>query len=266
VREPLTSRLLFPLTERAFTYRRYDDWLAGLDPTQVVPLRDLAFTAPPAVGLRHDVDDRLDTAVELAELEHVHGLRATYFVLHTASYYRHEPSFAATLRRLQDELGHEIGFHNDLLTLERVNGADAGDVLARELRWLRGEGLDVRGSAAHGSPHCHRLGFHNNYVFSGWNEPQPGFPSREVSRTLDPAEFGLVYEAYHLPYDVYVSDSRFERGRRVDPTSFDPRSLAPSQRAVVLVHPCHWDRSPAAKTVRLAARVRRRVSRLRSAR
>ncbi len=259
VKEPLTSRLLFPLTERRFTYRHYDRWLARLDPARVVPLRELAGAQPPAVGLRHDVDDRLESAVAFARLEHARGIRATYFVLHTAPYYRHDERFAATLRMLQDELGHEIGWHNDLLTLEHLEGVDTASYLAAELAWLRDVGIDVRGTAAHGSPHCHRLGYHNNYVFSGWDERQPGFPAVHVRRKLDPSVFGLEYEAYHLPYDVYVSDSSFERGKRIDPTTFDLGALGASQRAVVLVHACHWDRSSAAKLRRLARKVTRRV-------
>jgi hypothetical protein len=264
VKEPLTSRLLFPLTERRFTYDRYADWLARLDPRRVVPLRELAAAEPPVVGLRHDVDDRLDSAVTLARLEHARGIRASYFVLHTARYWRHDDRMLSTLRTIQDELGHEIGFHHDPVTLYAAR-VDIAAALSRELEWLRDGGLDVRGAAAHGSAAAHALRCHNNYFFRGWDEPLAGFDRTDVPK-LDPSDLGLEYEAYHVPYDVYVSDSRFGDGRRTHPESFDPATLAPSERAVVLVHPCHWDRSPAAKTLRLAAKARRRGARLLSRR
>jgi hypothetical protein len=260
VKEPLSSRLLFPATERAFTYRRYDAWLAGLVPERVVPLRELAATEAPVLGLRHDVDLRLDSAVRLARLEHGRGIRSTYFILHTAPYYRHGDELLGTLRMLQDDLGHEIGWHNDLVTLQRVQGVDVRSYLARELEWLRAGGVEITGSAAHGSPWCHRLGFHNNYVFAGWDEPQDGFPSLDVSDKLDPAEFGLEYEAYHLPYDIYFSDSRFDANGRGHPDELSPEALA-GARAVALVHPCHWDASTAHKTARLGAKIRRKLLR-----
>jgi hypothetical protein len=122
--------------------------------------------------------------------------------------------------------------------------------------------VDVVGAAAHGSPWCHRLGFHNNYVFAGWDEPVPGFPAREGPQKLDPAEFGLEYEAYHVPRDVYFPDSAFVDGQRSHPADL---RLEPVRRTIVLVHPCHWDASVAAKVRRLATKVARRARADRSA-
>ena len=254
MKEPLASRLFFPWTERRFTYGEYGRFLARLAGREVVPLRELALGVG-GLALRHDVDSRLDSAVELARLEHERGLRATYFVLHTAPYWS-GPDLLPRLRRIQD-LGHEVGFHNDLVTVQRVHGGDPGEVLRRELGRLRAGGIDVVGTAAHGSPWCHRLGFHNNYVFAGWDEPVPGFPSTEIAQKLDPAEFGLEYEAYHLSRDVYFSDSAFVNGRRVHPADL---RLEPGKRTIVLVHPCHWDRSVGTKATRLAVRLIRRAS------
>ena len=170
-----------------------------------------------------------------------------------------DPGFVGHARRLQ-ELGHEIGFHNDLVTLQRLEGVDAAAYLAEALARLRDAGIEVVGAAAHGSPWCHRLGFHNNYVFRGWDEPVAGFPSTDVPQKLDPAEFGLEYEAYHVARDVYFSDASFVEGRRAHPADLD---LEPGKRTIVLVHPCHWDVSVAAKARRLVERLARRARRLR---
>src|SRR4051812_48944821 len=40
------------------------------------------------VALRHDVDHDLENAVRFAALERQHGLRSSYYVLHTDWYYR----------------------------------------------------------------------------------------------------------------------------------------------------------------------------------
>jgi hypothetical protein len=253
MKEPLASRLLFPWTERQFTYAEYARFLDRLGEHSVVPLREFAL-GQGDLALRHDVDTRLESALEMAHLEAARGLRATYFVLHTARYWS-EAELVPRLRSLQ-ELGHEVGFHNDLVTLERVHGVDIAEFATRAITRLREGGIDVVGAAAHGSPWCHRLGFHNNYAFSGWDEPVPGFPSTEVRGKLDPRALGLEYEAYHLPHDEQFSDSSFDGPRRLHPARF---GLLPGRRTIVLVHPCHWDRSMSAKATRLARRIGRRL-------
>jgi hypothetical protein len=263
-------RLLFPVTERTFTYERYVrllDALADRQRFRVVPLREYTGTRDSAravVALRHDVDQRLDRAFDFARLEHERGLPATYFVLNTASYWR-DPQLIPTLVRMQDELGHEIGWHNDLVTWECVLGGDARACLAEELARLRSVGLRVEGTAAHGSPSCYRYGYHNGYFFFP-DEPADGFPNREavdgpLGRREIPhgrlEEFGLRYDAYHLDNSLYFSDASFDAsGRRWHTDQLDLRVLEPGSRTIILTHPDHWDRSMGAKLTRFAWKVR----------
>jgi hypothetical protein len=265
LRPTLAGRLAGQWRDRHFAYSRYAaflDRLADGRRFDVVPLREFAAASAQeraVVGLRHDVDDRLDSALRLAELEHERSLRATYFVLHTASYYGRQ-DLVPKLLRLQ-ELGHEIGWHNDLVTLQKVEGIDVRAYLARELARLRAAGITVTGTAAHGSAWCYRLGFHNNYAFAGWDEPVSGFSATDVPDKLEPSDFGLEYEAYHLDNGLYYSDARFDpAGNRWHPDALDLDGLHAGDKAIVLVHPCHWDASPAAKAARL---VRRTISKLR---
>jgi hypothetical protein len=256
VREPLNSRFLFPLTERRFTYTWYERFLDRLAERDVVPMREFA-QGRGDLALRHDVDVSLESALELARRESGRDLRCTYFVLHTAPYW-FRPDLLERLRELQS-LGHEIGFHNDLVTLERVHDVDIEAYARRELERLREAGIAIVGAAAHGSPWCHRLGFHNNYAFAGWDEPMPEFPELAVRRKLDPGELGLEYEAYHVPRDAYFSDSSFENGRRRHPLDYE---IIRGRRTIMLFHPCHWDRSSSAKGRRLGAKIFRQTASL----
>lgn len=257
---PLTV-LARPWTERRFLHRHYERFLERLgDGFHVVPLREFA-DAPrdkPVVALRHDVEERFASAIGMAAIEQAHNVRATYFVLHTAPYYRE--SLIPGLKRLQ-EMGHEVGWHNDLVTLQCVKGVEPREYLTRELGWLRGHGIDVRGTSSHGSYWTHRLRYHNNYFFSDFeDEVHEGFPNNEVIRagarrcvlskgTL--AEFGLEYEAYHLGEDHYFSDARFdESGQRFHTDAVELDALRPGDRAIVLTHPDYWDASVARKAVR----------------
>src|SRR5919201_3238903 len=91
LRPRLRERIARPWRERAFTYATYERFLRRLsdrDRFLLAPLREFGALTEPTrtvVGLRHDVDARLGSALRMAELEHAHGLRATYFVLHSAA-------------------------------------------------------------------------------------------------------------------------------------------------------------------------------------
>lgn len=271
LRPRVARQLALPWRERRFLYSAYERLLESLADSArflVVPLRE--FREAPheriLVGLRHDVDDRLESAVELGRLEHERGLRSTYFVLHTTPYYARRDEVLAALRRLQDDYGHEIGWHNDLVTLQCVHGVEPREYLARELEWLRGAGIDVVGTAAHGSYWSHARGYHNVYFFSDFDEVVPGFPNSErvgdclvAKGTL--SEFGLEYEAGHLGEEHYYSDARFDSvGRRWHPDFLDLRRFDPGEAIVLLVHACHWDASFEAKAARTLMRGLRRLA------
>jgi hypothetical protein len=195
----------------------------------------------------------------MARIEHARGIQSTYFVLHTARYWRRS-ELVRSLLVLQEDLGHEIGWHNDLVTLQCVLGVDARDFLARELDRLRSAGVRIVGTASHGSPHCYRLGYHNNYFFEDLPRPVAGFPSVDVIATRRGAcriqraylaDFGFEYEAYHLGYNQYFSDASFDQGRRWHPDVLAVQELPSDAKVVILVHPDHWDESTWAKFSRL---------------
>jgi hypothetical protein len=252
-------RALYPIVERRFTYHAYDAFLARLASSDlsVVPLAHLDgtdATSAGVLGIRHDVDVSLDSALAMALLEHAHTIRATYYVLHTAPYWR-EARLLDRLAELQS-LGHEVGWHNDLVTIGCVEGVDARAYLEAELDRLRGHGIAVSGTASHGSSHCYTYGFHNNAFFADFDDEDfPGFPQRRTVTTPTGiravprgslAEFGFEYEAYHLSNDLYFSDT-FRGGRRWHPDDLDLHEIGAGHKAVMLIHPCHWDASGRAK-------------------
>ena len=81
---------------------------------------------PRCVILRHDIDNSIDKALKLAELEAEIGVKSTYFALMTSDFYN------PMSKKSQDglmkifKLGHEIGLHFDEMAygdLEDVVGA-----------------------------------------------------------------------------------------------------------------------------------------------
>ena len=187
------------------------------------------------VGLRHDMDSDVENAVRMAEWEHAHGLRSTYFALHTDWYYRHggefTPLLLASLERIAS-LGHEIGLHNNAMSAARSIGLDAQRVLRYELAMLRAH-FDVRGTAAHGDAYNHECGAISFELFDEC--VREGNADRVTHAPL--SFFDLDYEAYHLGYDEYLSDNG---GKWNDDPARVCAAVLEGRSCVVLQHPLHW--------------------------
>ncbi|MCI8810216.1 MAG: hypothetical protein HFF84_08835 [Oscillibacter sp.] len=97
-----------------FTYNGYQVLLQSLNKRGYRFWNYHSFPqSPRSVILRHDIDNSLEQAVRLAELEAAEGVYSTYFVLLRTDFYNPaSKSGLAALRRIQ-ALGHEIGLHFD---------------------------------------------------------------------------------------------------------------------------------------------------------
>lgn len=217
-------------------------------------------------ALRHDVDHDLDLALEMAYWEHDRGVRASYYLLHTAPYWD-RPDLEAACRQLE-AFGHEVGLHVNVMAQWATGGTDDPEAeLGSALTRLRSSGVEVSGTAAHGDPACYARGVSNYWCFrelrgddprsseqglsaEGVPSPDPRFrltyPDDHQVRRPDGstlplwqtamAGHGLRYEAVKVPVDGYYTDSGGSWSRSPDPldVSFG------SGRQQVLVHPEYW--------------------------
>lgn len=250
-------------TRRAFGLDELDQLDAILRrANSVIGVRSLLDLPPEhrssrLVVLRHDTDSDIDNAVCFAEWEAKRGYRATYYVLHTDWYYRDgtrgRPSryVLRALERIRD-LGHEIGLHNDAITLALRTGRDPAEVLRTELGYLRRAGFDVVGTAAHGNPLCRAFQYNNGEVFTETPRPAHGAAIRTIEGT-DPASgralrcrlrpvpmtsLGLTYEANYVRGRQYLTNSH---GRWNRPLEVAAQEFATDHRYMkFLIHPLWW--------------------------
>ena len=244
-------------------YRRLLDHLGPTSPITALrgsPARDV-------VGLRHDVDHDLGVALDMSAMERDLGdRRATYFILHTHPYCE-DDLFLDRLRQIVDD-GHEIGLHLDALgAWWRGETVDPLGDLSRWLDRVRGAGIDVVASAAHGAKACYEGGFANHWIWSELRGEDPaatvdgisaegvptddpafrlGYPVDHRIRRPDGEGFalwsvsmaalGLAYEACTVLVDAYWSDSGGAWKRSPDPMLGD----LSHGRHQVLVHPWWW--------------------------
>lgn len=257
---------IFRYLDQFGTTRRLDE---------VVPhtgLRRLLYAIPGVhieaanwIALRHDIDHDLDLALELAHHEHQRGIRASYFLLHTAPYWN-DPDLGAKCRQLQ-AYGHEVGLHLDLVTEYAQGLTERPHVrISQLLSLLRSSGVRVCGVAAHGAKACYEYQCTN---FWFWEELRPSDPARDEDgrsaegiRINDPKwkinypsthavrvgdqtldlwtvsmkELGICYEASAVSSDQYWTDTGGGWTRSADPKDHD----LSKGKHIVLMHPVWW--------------------------
>ncbi|MBN2239590.1 MAG: hypothetical protein JW712_07440 [Dehalococcoidales bacterium] len=132
--------------------------------------------------LRHDVDRKIGNALEMAKLEYEHNIKSTY-------YFRMNPStFVPKIIHEIELLGHEIGYHYEVLDKAKGNYSLAYDIFIKELNEIR-KVADVKSICMHGNP------------LTKWD-------NRDIWGKYRFQELGVVGEAYLSISDViYLSDT-----------------------------------------------------------
>jgi hypothetical protein len=250
-----------------FTFEKYAAFLTKISDTSkyiVLPINEFRQTFNSKkiiIGLRHDVDNDLNVAYNFSETESKLGVRSTYYILHTAPYYLantnnkevHTENILPTLKSMQNDRHFEIGWHNDLVTLQAVYNIDPVSFLHNELAWLRLNGINIYGSASHGSNYCYVFKYLNYYFFEECSTPVVGQFVNNINLPIDGktvpmkkgkfSDFDLKYEAYFLDNNKYFSDATITNSIRWNIGMLDLNQLRGGDRVIILLHPIHWHKA-----------------------
>ncbi len=248
----------------------------------LVHISELREKVPPRYFIRHDVDHDIDTALLIAEAEAQRGYKSTYFLLTPGSYGEksnyygalesglivHQPDLIEKCRRFIG-LGHEIGLHNDVVSLSLMLQKNPEEILRREVDFFADSGVPLIGTAAHGNPLGRKLKYSNYEIFSDCIRKRitPDQIGRSIEyrnwrvklHRLRLADFGFKYEVYFVYRNSDIADtgSRWlaelmagaPKGTLAPPMTkeeFKQRLSAFVAQPIVtslqiLHHPCHWD-------------------------
>lgn len=234
--------------------------LANTDSIICVPLKDFNETVDGnkiVIGLRHDIDHDINGAIEMAKIEKKHNISTSYYVLHTAKYYlinedlksHRDNNVLPYLKHLQNTYDHEVGFHNDLITIQVIYDIDSKEFLHKELNWLRENGIEILGTASHGSSYCHEYNYLNFYFFDECDDENSVFENNEfvivngtkkdfLKGTFD--EYELEYEANFLNKTKTYADCNYINDEQWNPKMIDYSTWEKGDRIIILTHPVYW--------------------------
>jgi hypothetical protein len=175
--------------------------------------------------------------------------------LHTADYYgklygskfTRKESIIDHLKNLQDVYGHEVGFHNDLVTLQFIYKIPPKEFLRSELAYLRGNNIDIVGTSYHGSKFCYVYHYFNAYFWkeypdNGWNYEYLKSGQTTVKIEKDSLQnYNFEYEGGFLHEDYYFTDCDFVDGKRWNMGMVNLDTIQPGKKVIILLHPANWD-------------------------
>jgi len=115
----------------------------------------------PFVIIKHDVEDKPEKALTLSKIEHRFGITATYYV---HSFFLRNPKHVAILREIVS-LGHEVGYHYDVLDNNDGDKGKATQEFREALSCFADNGFTVKTVCPHGNPLKKRVGYSSNKDF-----------------------------------------------------------------------------------------------------
>ena len=194
-----------------FTHAAYRALLTHISACghMICPLRDIP-DARRYVILRHDIDYSVVKALELAEIEHDLGARATVFLMLSSAYYNLLGLDHLRAARRIVALGHEIGLHYDTDAFDHLPASAQAERVVRQAQFLS----DILETPVTS------VAQHN--------------PSVTATR-VQVTGYRDAYADEYCKHIAYLSDSRRLFGAD-DPFKF----FEEHDRAQLLIHPLWW--------------------------
>lgn len=137
------------MIKRDFTLKKYTELCEAIVSSSYVPKTIQEFLIQDhldkSIILRHDVDRKPNRAQKMALIEHEHGIRSTYYFRTVKGVFQPD-----IIRNIAD-LGHEIGYHYEVLYKAKGDVEKAIEIFGQELKALR-ETAPIKTICMHGNP------------------------------------------------------------------------------------------------------------------
>jgi hypothetical protein len=129
-----------------FTIQKYEDLCIALTEKKVYTVQSFLTQKPKTdfVILRHDIDRKTANSLKISKLENKYNLYSSY-------YFRVNNSIDTTLIKQIKDLGHEVGYHYEVLSKTHGDYKKAHSLFNKELSLLRNT-CEINTICMHGSP------------------------------------------------------------------------------------------------------------------
>jgi hypothetical protein len=226
---------------RDFTLDKYQDLCLVLGKQyRICTVSEYLSEKPegPVAVIRHDVDRKIKNALDMAKREHERGIRSSY-------YFRYPFTFRPDLIRKIKDLGHEIGYHYEVLSKTNGDYQKAIALFQTELEEFR-KICPVDTICMHGSPlsKYNNRDLWNHYDYHSYGILGEAFLSFEQDHNDFHylTDTGRTWSNRHTLRDVMKTKTGFDTPQTVDTTDdlIAWISSGSEKKLYVTAHPERW--------------------------
>jgi len=185
--------------------------------------------------MRHDVDSKIESALKMAFIEKDHSVRSTYYFRDNAV---EHPEILKSVKRL----GHEIGYHYEVMDKTKGDPAKAIELFKEELDRFRAI-TDITTICMHGTPFSpyDNLSLWNDYSFKEMDIIGEGYLSIDLKKILYFSDTSRSWnnQKYKVKDVVSLIDPCQEKIKTTD----DLIKLiitSEKKQLYILTHPARW--------------------------
>lgn len=211
-----------------------------------IPSRDVTGDLDTFLVLKHDIENSVFRAYQLAEIEHRYGHRGSFYV---HAYLLDDPHNVEMLTKMQ-EMGHEISYHYDVM--DSNHGDLDGAIAEFEANRKRFEelGFSVVTVCQHGNPVVERVGYTSNRDFFRSDKVQKLYPQiadimvdYKNKYSADYTYFSDAGRKFKMIFDPINNDIADSDDKNIPYEDLDELLKALPPKAIISTHPHRWTKS-----------------------
>lgn len=228
------------MIERDFTLKKYTELCEAIVSSSYVPMTIQEYLnqhPDKSIILRHDVDRKPDRAQKMALIEHEHGIRSTYYFRTVKEVFQPD-----IIRNIAD-LGHEIGYHYEVLDKAKGDVNKAIEIFGQELKDLR-EIASIKTICMHGNPLTSWLNrdLWTNYSFDNFGIIGEAYLSIDYKNVFYLSDTGRRWNSRFSVKDVVkVNDNDLYKNIRNTDDVINHINEGLHKQICILTHPNRWN-------------------------
>lgn len=196
--------------------------------------------------LKHDVENSVPRAYELAKIEHKYGHRGSFY-LH--AYLLDDPRNVELLKKMQD-MGHEISYHYDVMDSCHGDMKKATEEFEQKKKRFEELGFPIVTVCQHGNPVVERIGYTSNRDFFRSLEIQNLYPDIADIMVNYKQKYDVEYTYYSdagrkfcLIYDPINNDIVNSDDQNIPYDDLEQLLPSLADKAIICTHPHRWTAS-----------------------